>query len=285
MDLRSAAEAIRSHRRVAYVGVGLAFLLSILAFAKPVADFPPLEQREPVKYESAVRLFITQPGFPWGRIVVFEEQDAASGGEPVQRDDRPRFGDPDRFADLAILYSHLAESDAVRRLMERDGPVEGEIMGEPIASDDGDGLPLVGITAMAASPEGAVTLAQRQIAAFSTFIAAEQRRNEIPDDDRVIIEQVDQPRAAELEVPRKKTEPIAIFMAVMIATLGSAFVLENLRSGTKTPRGREYLTDDDARRLVHAADDPLWEAPRRDGDSSGDVPEAVPAASALRRTA
>lgn len=240
MDLQLYARVLWRFRLIVAVGLFLAFALSFLSYFKvSLADGKPsVSHREAEVWRSDGTLFVTQPGFPWGRIVVFQDLPSADEEKGAKSNDPP-FGSPDRFTELAILYSHLAQSDAVKRLIAADGPVNGSILAEPVASSDGDSLPLVGITAMADSPAGAVKLAERQVDAFTKYIAQEQERNGIPKNDRVIIEQVDQPRAAALEVPRKKTEPIAIFLAVCIATLGAAFVLENLRPNIRQLQGGE----------------------------------------------
>ena len=49
------------------------------------------------------------------------------------------------------------------------------------------------------------------------------------------------PRGAEIFQPRSKTMPIVIFLAVMFATVGLAFLLENLRppcASARAGRGR-----------------------------------------------
>jgi hypothetical protein len=242
MDLQLYARVLWRFRLLVAAGVVVAIGLSLNSYFKIgfSGGSPSLSPREAEVWRSDATIFVTQPGFPWGRIVVFEEEDPAAAGEqPTRPTDRARFGDPDRFADLATLYSYLAQSDAVRRIIERDGDVNGQIMAEPIASEDGDGLPLVGISAMAESAASAQQLAQRQIAAFGKYLEQEQVRSDIPENDRVVIDVVDRPRGAELEVPRKKTEPIAIFLAVMIATLGAAFVLENVRPRMRPVAGGE----------------------------------------------
>lgn len=228
MDLQLYVRVLWRFRRVVVVGFVLAVGLSFLSYYKIelAGGSPNVTHRESEVWRSDGTLFVTQPGFPWGRIAIFEELPST---EDTERPKTPTFGNPDRFTDLATLYSYLAQSDAVRQIMAEEAPVNGEIMAEPITSSEGDGLPLVGITAMASSAEGAVELAGRQIEAFTRYIDLEQARSDIPKDARVVIEQVEQPRAAALEVPRKKTGPIAIFLAAMMATLGVAFVLENLR--------------------------------------------------------
>lgn len=236
MDLQLYFRVLWRFRLIVAIGFLLAVLLMIYSMFNVSFDGgPKLTYREAETWRSDSTLFVTQEGFPWGRLQVGESAVSLDrNGNPTA----PRFATPDRFADLAIVYSELAQSDAIRHSMLKDGPIEGAILAEPMTSDDGDGLPLVGVTALAATAQGAVDLNRRQIEAFEKFIAAEQQRNKIPPDERVQVTALAEPANAVLETPRKKTRPIAIFMAVLIATLGLAFVLENMR-----PRVRPVLGD------------------------------------------
>ena len=53
------------------------------------------------------------------------------------------------------------------------------------------------------------------------------------------------PRGAEIFQPRSKTMPIVIFLAVMFATVGLAFLLENLRPPCAAGRAAVELAHDD----------------------------------------
>jgi hypothetical protein len=253
MDLQLYARVLWRFRFVVAIGTALAIGLAFMSYYKvSFSDGVSVTYREGEVWRSDATLFVTQPGFPWGRLGVGStDLSATEGAAQAQTPDGVRFADPDRFVDLAMLYSYLAESDGVRRLMEKDAPLNGQIMAEPVASDEGDGLPLVGISATAASANGAVNLAKRQIDAFTKYIEQQQQVSDTPKNDRVVIERVDGPRAAQLEVPRKKTEPIAIFLAAKIVTLASAFVMENLRPHIRPVPG-ESLPD---RRAMVAAGD------------------------------
>jgi hypothetical protein len=245
MDLQLYARVLWRFRIVVAIGTSLAIGLAFLSYySVSLSGGPSVSPRAPEVWRSDATLFVTQPGFPWGRLGVASSDFSATGaGAEEQSADGFRFADPSRFVDLAMLYSYLAESDSVRRIMEQDAPVDGQIQAEPIASDEGDGLPLVGISAMANSPKGAVELVDRQIAAFSKYIAQQQQLSQTPKSDRVMIERVAGPGAPQLEIPRKKTEPIAIFLAAMIVTLASAFVLENLRPHIRPIAGGESVPE------------------------------------------
>ena len=70
------------------------------------------------------------------------------------------------------------------------------------------------------------------MAAFKDFVKANQNASNIPQDQRVVVNTLNAPQGATLLEARKKTRPILIFLTGLVAVLGLAFVLENLR-----PRG------------------------------------------------
>jgi hypothetical protein len=205
-------------------GVVLASSLAILSFLRVGPD--GLTYRQSELWSSSTRLIVTQQGFPWGRLLAqdpsLSENAARSLGIPL--------ADPNRLNNLTILYAELATADPVRRLMRRDGPIRGEVIATPVVVQEGRyTLPLIDLIAISTSPRGAVTLAQRSARAFETYLTEQQRLNKVPADDRVVVQQVMRPRGAEIYQPRSKTLPIVIFMAVMFAVVGLAFLLENLR--------------------------------------------------------
>jgi hypothetical protein len=211
---------------------GLAFVSAVRVSVENGSLSFPYRQAE--TWASEATLLVTQPGFPEGRSITELYRfsvDPATGREVAE----PIFASSDRFADLASLYAQLATSDSVRRIMLEDGPVEGAISAEPLESPDGSTLPLIQISAAAASPDVAQSLAQREVDAFLKFLRDEQRRSDIPRDDRIAVSLVAAPQGAALVIPRKLTRPIVIFLTTMIVVLGLVFVLENLRPRIRPP--------------------------------------------------
>src|SRR3712207_7169184 len=101
-------------------------------------------------------MFVTQPGFPWGRSVV---QPVGSDGLEAEAVPKGlKFAEPARFASLAILYSHLATSDPVKKIILDDAPwPEGGIVeAAPVLLSDrraADALPLNAVAAIAPAPD------------------------------------------------------------------------------------------------------------------------------------
>ena len=65
--------------------------------------------------------------------------------------------------------------------------------------------------------------------AFLQYVAAQQRSAAIPENQRIDIQTIQASTVPKVFLPRKKTLPIVILLAVFSATFGLAFVLENLR--------------------------------------------------------
>jgi hypothetical protein len=140
--------------------------------------------------------------------------------------------DPAHLTSLAGLYARLATSDSVLKLMAEGGPIPGIIQAEPLAAgkdNSGDPLPMVGLSAISTSAPAAHELGKRHVDAFVRFLERRQSEARIPAKERVVVEIAQQPQVPVLIEARKKTRPVIVFLAVMIAVVGLAFVLENMR--------------------------------------------------------
>src|SRR5581483_2164202 len=230
MDLQLFSRVLWRFRLLVAVGLVLALALATLSVARVsfAGGHPSLKYRHPEVWSSTETILLTQQGFPWGRTV-FPQADptgASSGSAQSQ------FADPSRFYQLASFYAELARSDAVHAILERQGPINGAVTAEA-ATDSVAGiqtqLPFVDLIGSATSPSVAEQLAHRGTVAFEEFLSGQQQRAKIPQSERVQVQILNRAVSAEVVTPRKKTTPIAIFLAVLIATIGAAFVLENLR--------------------------------------------------------
>jgi capsular polysaccharide biosynthesis protein len=231
MDLGVYARVIWRFRLVVVVGFILAVTLAILSMAKISPS--GLTYRQSELYQSTTRLGVTQNGFPWGRLFATEpsKDGAAVPMTPAQQAEKLGIpiADPNRFNNLAILYAELATSDPVKRLMLQDGPIKGQISAVPVVVQQNIVLPFIDLTAVADTPRGAIALARRSADALESYIRDQQKANNVPDTDRVVIQDVLEPKKVTVFQPRSKTMSIVIFLAVMFATVGLAFLLENLR--------------------------------------------------------
>lgn len=237
MDLGLYSRVIWRFRFLVIAGLLVALVLSLLSVARVSfrGGSPTIGYRHPETWESQTRLLITQRGFPWGRAVFpFQAPPDSGSGKSLA----PQFADPSRFSDLAVFYSQLANSDAVQAMLARGGPLKGAMSaqpaftaqpGLPVSSSRVSVLPFIVITGTATTPEDAVEIAERGSDAFRRYLAERQKAAAIPPSQRVRVQVLNRPRDAEIVAGHGTTVPAIVFLTVMIATLGLAFILENLR--------------------------------------------------------
>jgi hypothetical protein len=229
MDLQLYARVLWRFRILVGAGVVLACALATLSFATVEFDGgPKLKPRQSEVWGSEATLLVTERGFPLGRSVT-QVYNFTTDPETGREIAEPRFASEGRFSELAAVYAQLAMSDRVLALMLRDGPLLGGVEAEAVRTSDRRTLPLVQLTATASSPEAAVQLAKRNVAAFLDFLEREQTANKIAAEDRVVVSVVESPQAAALLIPRKLTQPIVVFMTILMGVFGLAFLLHNLR--------------------------------------------------------
>jgi hypothetical protein len=240
VDFRLFAGVLWRFKYVVATGFVLAVVLAVLSVCSVSRD--GVAYRKPVLWSSTTRIGVTQEGFPWGRLLVPEEL-----GGPTQDGDVPQ-ADPNRLNTLAALYAELATSDPVRKLVAQSGTIPlceeegvsetaetssekcGRLAASPVVvGDNRVTLPFIDLTAIAPSATKAMNLAQDSADAFRRYIRTQQIVNNVPADDRVIVEQLVRPKPAEVARPRSKTMPVVVFLAVMLATIGLAFLLENMK--------------------------------------------------------
>lgn len=228
MDLERYLRVLWRFRVLVALGLVLASVLALFSFVRvDLSGSPRLSYRASEQWASSATLLITEARFPEGRSV-FEQ-----AIPPVSKDEiqtfAPQFADPNRFAGLATLYAELATSDAVRRTMLRDGPLNGVAEATPVTLANGNPLPLLTVGAIASTPIGAIALAHRAVRAFREHVESQQRSSGIPVDQRVVIEVINQPGNAALLRGRPTTLPVLVFLTVFLAFVSIAFILENLR--------------------------------------------------------
>jgi hypothetical protein len=231
VDLRVFGGVLARHRVLVVCGVVVAVLLAVLAYYKPVMDggVPSLEPRKGETWQASEILFLTQSGFPAGRT----EQPVVTVKVAGEETAVARYADPGKFTSLAPLYAQLANSDAVRaRAVRAGGALPGTAKAIPTADTSYGGvnaLPMLTIFATSPTREGALSTAKRISDAFRGYIVSSQNDANVPDDKRVEIEVVNKAGNETLLVPRKKTLPIVVLLAVLSATVALAFMRENTK--------------------------------------------------------
>jgi hypothetical protein len=228
MDLQLALRVLWRFRVIVALGLFLGILLALFAMVRVnLSSSPHFAYRTQPQYESTTTVFVTTHGFPWGSLTL------RAGGK---RADTPQGTiNTDTLRDFASLYLQLATSNQVMGHLKESGPVNGTITAYPIFSPDNSTLPLIGLSAVATTPSGARNLAQRHLRAFQTWLVKRQEDAGTQPANRVVLQPVSGPLKAKLLRGRKMTKPILIFFAVLVATCGLAFVLENMRPRVRPP--------------------------------------------------
>lgn len=265
MDLQLLFRVLWRFRVIVGIGLALAFTLAFMSYVKvnPSGD-PKLSYRENEQWESLSTLFVTSRGFPWGSIGnPAMAQEAPVEGEEAEDAIRPNSLDPVHLTGLAALYVRLATSDPVLKEMRKPPAKEGTLQAFPVQSTDtgrGEPLPMVTLSAIGVSAQQSRALAREHARAFIDYLEREQRRAKIPLDERVVVEVVREPGEATLLQARKKTRPMVVFVAVMIAVMGLAFALENLRPAAP-PRSDHADPLEHMTVLLHDDDEDLEPVP------------------------
>ena len=241
MDVQLYFRVLWRFRLLVVIGLILASSLAMLSvYRLDLSNPTKLEHRQDEAWVSYSTLFVTQQGFPWGRTIVIEGARGSVENEAGRL--RVKLADPGRFSTLAILYSHLADSDPVRSIMLKNGPIDGEIEAAPVLASDGDdALPLISIAAIAPTPANALSLVERATSALRIFLERQQSTTGIPKAERVEVSLLKRGTEPELYEARSVTPAIVTFLAVMIAVFGLAFLFENLRPRLRVPAGDDAV--------------------------------------------
>jgi hypothetical protein len=248
VDLSLYLGVIRRFRVLVGAGAVVALALAVLSAVRIDLTHgkPALSYRQSETWSSHSSLLITQTGFPWGRTIL-------PGSVPgsATPSGSTSFADPSRFYQLASFYARLANSDAVQGMIKhrskRVGAVQAVAATDP-SSTSGAALPFIDIIGTGPTPSIARRLATIGTSAFRNYIETQQRAAGIPESQRVDVQTVNSAQPPLLVQGRKKTLPIAVFLGVMIITIGAAFILENLRPRIKKPSGSRLPEDINTRR-------------------------------------
>jgi hypothetical protein len=228
------------------VGVIVALFAAVFVSAHiSVRDGKPtLTYRQPETWTTHATILVSQQGFSVGGSVPSATlRNSSPGGAGVT---------PQYFTTYALTYAELADSDPVRALMRRAGPVVGTYTATAVtsAANAGNALPFVRIDSIANSPGQAVVTAVNATKALMAYIRGQQDAAHVADDARILL--VPMERAAPPTILQKRSmfRPLAAFIVLMLLFCILAFVLENLRPrvrlGEVTPLRESASADDDS---------------------------------------
>jgi DNA-binding CsgD family transcriptional regulator len=229
MDIGLFFGVLSRFRRLVALGCLAAVVLSFLAYFSIGTD--GITYRTPELWISESRLFVSQPGFRWGRTIpgtVKGAPGAATNPELAEAGE-------DRLTKLAGIYASLATSDEIAPRGIAKARSSSRILAEQELDATDDPLPVIRVSGVASTPARAAGLADDAAAGLRRYLSHRQQANDVLPRERVELQTLNRANAhtAKLFEPRSKTLPVFIFLTVMTATIGLALVLENLR-----PRAR-----------------------------------------------
>ena len=198
-------------------GVILASSLAILSLVRVTSH--GLIYRKPLVWQSQALILLTQPGSPEFRGILVPPTGSSVPPQPVN------------LSGFTDLYSQFANGDDVRRLMRDEGaPVTWSITAAPVVPTiQGATLPVIALAGRANSANGAVSAVEYGRRALVEYVKRQQQAAKIPTDQRIELQTVQGATSPVVVEPRKKTLAVVVFLAVLVAGLGLAFILENLR--------------------------------------------------------
>lgn len=239
VNLERHLSVIWRFRGVILAGAFLGCALAALATFKITlaGGLPSVERRGTQVWSTESDTFVTQPGFPWGRVTLPPQATAPVTPDGATQAPQPtpdrgtlEFADPTRFSNLAMLYSVIAYSDRVRaRLPERPSANQVKATAFDATGNGTTFLPIVKLTTQAETPRKAQLLNIHAIDALKDLLTEEQRRNSIPANQRVRLNVLNAPTAPKLLAGPSLTPA---FLAMILSLLGAvalAHVLESLR--------------------------------------------------------
>jgi hypothetical protein len=229
VNLELHARVISRYRTLLALGLVLAFVLAFLSMYK-VSLFD-ISSRSSTVWTARSEVLVSQEGFPWGRSV-----DELLPGNPATGLPARTAADIDRLTRLSVLYAQLANSDPVRRILARSGPVRGSIQATPVFAFVNQAenatsftLPLIRLTATARSSSAAIALSRRSAEALSAYITQQQTKAGIPPRQRAQVEIVRRARGAGALSSSSRFLPVFVFLATVLGVLGLVYVFENRR--------------------------------------------------------
>lgn len=217
MDFALYGRVLRRFWPLVATGVILAAALALLSLVRVTSH--GFSYRKPAVWQSQAVLLLTQPGFPYGRTVI----PAAGTGSTA-----PQYMN---LAGLTDLYSQFANGDEVRRLMREEGAPSGSsITAAPaVPTIQGADLPVIGLSGRGNSASEAIAAVEYGRRALVEYVERRQQSAKIPTNQRISLQVVQRATPPVVVEPRKKTLAVVVFAALVIATIGLAFILENLR--------------------------------------------------------
>lgn len=242
MDIRHHLRIIWRWRAALALGLILGTVMAVLVSFKVSPS--GVEWRSQATFTSTSRTIVTQRGFPFGRAAL----PMPSPTELPPRDGRsaPRFAPSERMTELAVVYSYIAKSDQVKRLIT-PVPVDEQINVAAVSHPStGDPLPLMEIATTATSAHGARALNRAVIDALKEYLRRHGQANGVPADELVTLDVLNSPHPGILVGGRTPTLSVVLWLLVLAVTLVAVYVLENLYPSVSARSGLRLDAQTDA---------------------------------------
>lgn len=249
LNVAGYANSLRRFWWVLVIGAVFA-LLAALSARYTISVFPPgLEAKEEVSWTAESRLLITSADDPHFRSQITEEvpigpaadgsTDETSGeegsGESVQTAPFSSAPDLNTIIRNANLYPYIIESDQVADFRrEQYGELPGTVQALGVTSVvtanriELSEIPIIRLIAVASTPEDAVGLADNTGKAFIGWLEEFQKQEGIEQQDRIVVQQLNEPKGAVASAGPSTTLPVLIFFVVFAAFCVLAVLLDRL---------------------------------------------------------
>jgi hypothetical protein len=210
MDINLFFRVLRRFKFIIITGVIVAAALALLSFARITSN--GLAYRQPKQWSSTQQLSVAT------RV-------------PLQLQDHVQVPDP---IGVAQDYATVATSNAVVPLIRRDagGKPPGKLLASNVPHSDGSASTTFELEGIATSSAGARAMVKLATAAFNEYLPV-YNAHSYPPPIKVTVTPLGGPAAPEVIKSPSKTRPTFVFLAVLIAFIGLAFILENVRPAVR----------------------------------------------------
>jgi hypothetical protein len=244
----------------------------MLMLYKP--KWPPTPRTRPT-YVAKMQILIDSPTGPFLRTqpkIVGQNQ-----GRNVTPSSKntvvPSVSDTKSLVDAANIFPLLVTSDEVAAIREKkEGVIRGTVAAKALFASQGvnryrpGSVPVMEITAVSRHPNPALRLAEGTGAAFEVWLADQQKRSNIPPNQRIVLRPLLAATVAKTGGAGKGL-PLLLGLAILSAFVALAIALDRARP-------RTYVS----RRAPRAVDEvtPATTEPQRSDDESFGVVVAPP---------
>lgn len=226
---------------IVLIGLVAAQLIAVLfVYSVDFSSVPPkLDKRDKPTYSALARLFVTSSESPYLRTGIDRETEvpAATQDNPDATTQRSVLEEPNirTLINAANLYPLLIESDMVTDLREKMfGPLPGVLRARALFSVstpqrfEPSIVPVIELAAQGHSAKEAITLVQATSDAFRSWVVSEQKKAKVPPRQRILIQQLQTPRAATPLGGSSLALPVLVFLAIFCAFAVLAILLDRV---------------------------------------------------------